>query len=102
MGKLVPHLSYIHLFRSMPGFGRIGDPNRLLDSRWLMLAGFLLAAGALGLPFAVEAGEPRAAVAAAAFWSAGAVVTLAAYGRMFARGRWGPGAASPAPGPEGA
>ena len=98
MGKLVPHLSYIHLFRSMPGFGRVGDPNRLLDRRWLMVSWILLAAGAVGLPFAVDAGAVGLAQVAAGIWSAGAVVTLATHGRMFARGRWPDGARGRVPG----
>jgi len=87
LAKLLTHLSYINLFRTMPGFARIGNPNLLLHPGWINVALVLLALGAGGLPVAIERGHQGAALATAAVWSAGAVLTLANYIRMMLRGR---------------
>ncbi len=87
LAKLLTHLSYLNLFRTMPGFARAGNPNLLLRPDWMDGALALLALGAVGLPVAIERGHEQAAIAAAAVWSAGAALTLANYVRMFARGR---------------
>ncbi len=92
MAKIVSHLSYIHLFSRMPGFGRIGDPNRLLRADWMWASGLLLAVGALALPITLGHGWPGAARSAATVWAAGALLAVGNYARMFIRGRW--------PGPE--
>ncbi len=87
MGKIVSHLSYIHLFRAMPGFARVGNPNLLLKGDWLLVSWVLLTAGALALPVAVGLGRGQVATAAAATWSAGVAGTLANYFRMLVVGR---------------
>ncbi len=87
MAKIVSHLSYQHLFRTMPGFARVGNPNQLLRDDWMMAACGLLAAGSFALPVALDLGHHAAAATSAALWSAGVAVTVANYLRMFLLGR---------------
>jgi hypothetical protein len=86
MAKILSHLSYIHLFRVMPGFADVGDPNKLLRRDWGLVAWALLSVGGLGLPFAIAFAAPGAASVLAWAWSAGVLVTLANYGRAVVRG----------------
>jgi hypothetical protein len=86
MAKIVSHLSYIHLFRSMPGFARVGNPNLLLRADWMTVSWALLTTGALGLAVAIEGGRPGVAAALASVWSAGVVVTIGNYVRMLVLG----------------
>jgi hypothetical protein len=87
MAKIVSHLSYQHLFRTMPGFARAGNPNRLLRADWMLASWGLLSAGSLTLPVALDQGHGPSAAGAAAIWSTGVVMTVANYVRMFLRGR---------------
>lgn len=87
MAKIVSHLSYQHLFRTMPGFARAGNPNLLLRADWMMVSWSLLTAGALALPLAIDLGIRAGATGAAAIWAAGVAVTVANYVRMFVLGR---------------
>ncbi len=87
MAKIVSHLSYQHLFRTMPGFARVGNPNRLLRADWMLASWGLLSVGSLTLPVALDQGSGPGAAGAAAIWSAGVVVTVANYVRMFILGR---------------
>jgi hypothetical protein len=89
MAKIVSHLSYIHLFRAMPGFARVGNPNLLLQPGWMMVSWVLLTAGAIGLPLAFDARNPAVAQVAAWAWSIGVVVTVANYIRLVIIGRSG-------------
>jgi len=87
LAKIVSHLSYQHLFRTMPGFARVGNPNLLLRPDWMLVSWGLLTAGAFALPVAIDLGNRTAATGAAAIWSAGVAVTVANYARMFLLGR---------------
>ncbi len=87
MAKIVSHLSYQHLFRTMPGFAQVGNPNLLLRADWMLASWGLLTVGSLALPVALDQGSGPAAAGAAAVWSAGVVVTVANYLRMFLLGR---------------
>ena len=86
VAKILSHLSYIHLFRVMPGFAAIGNPNRLLRSDLGLVSCALLAAGGLGLPAAIAGGWPTAAIVLAWLWSLGVAGTLANYAQAIARG----------------
>ena len=87
MAKIVSHLSYQHLFRTMPGFARVGNPNLLLRADWMLVSWGLLTVGSLALSVALDQGSGRWAFVAAATWSAGVAATIANYVRMFLRGR---------------
>ncbi len=86
MAKIVSHLSYQHFFRTMPGFARVGNPNLLLRADWMLVSWGLLTVGSLALPVALDQGNGPAAAGAASIWSAGVVVTVANYLRMFLLG----------------
>ena len=87
MAKIVSHLSYQHFFRTMPGFARVGNPNLLLRTDWMLVSWGLLTVGSLALPVALDLGHRSAAAGSAAIWSAGVAVTVANYLRMFLLGR---------------
>ena len=87
MAKILSHLSYQHLFRVMPGFARVGNPNHLLRADWMLASWALLSVGSLSLPVALDSGRGAPAAGAAVIWSAGVLVTVANYLRMFLLGR---------------
>jgi hypothetical protein len=88
MAKILPHLAYNNLVRTMPGFAALGTPNKLLREDWQGASVLLMAAGWLSLVTALLWRAETAATYAAAVWSAGVLVNVANYGRAYVMGRW--------------
>lgn len=88
MAKIFTHLSYNNLAREMPGFRAVGSPNGLLRADWQWACSAMFAVGVLGLACALVAHHARLAQVFATVWAGGAMLTVANYVRMFARGRW--------------
>lgn len=88
MAKILTHLSYNSLLRSMPGFAAFGTPNLLLRSDWQHASAALLSAGWCMLAMSLTLHHASGARAAAVVWGAGVVLSVANWVRMFVRGRW--------------
>lgn len=87
MAKILPHLAYNNLARSLPGFNALGSPNRLLREDWQHASVLLLGAGWMALVGSLMAAAPRLALVAALVWSVGVAVVVANHVRMVVLGR---------------
>jgi len=87
MAKILPHLAYNNLARSLPGFSALGSPNRLLREDWQHASVLLLGAGWMALVGSLMAAAPRLALVAALVWSVGVAVVVANHVRMVVLGR---------------
>ena len=87
MAKILPHLAYNNLARSLPGFNALGSPNRLLREDWQHASVLLLGAGWMALVGSLMAAAPRLALGAALVWSVGVAVVVANHVRMVVLGR---------------
>ncbi|MBL0940675.1 MAG: hypothetical protein IBJ03_17410 [Gemmatimonadaceae bacterium] len=90
MAKILPHLSYINLARTMPGFSAIGTPNGLLREDWQRWSAFVMAIGCLTLVAALAFEHSAIARGAAILWAIGVLIAVANVVRMFVLGRRAP------------